>query len=52
MPGVAMPRPTGAWALDRAEKTLYADLIPLLLATGCRTGETLSATWDQFEGDT
>ena len=34
-----------------AEGTLYEDLVPLLLATGARAGETLAAEWSEFDLD-
>lgn len=35
-----------------AAGTLYANVVPLLLATGCRAGETLAAEWSEFDGNT
>jgi integrase len=32
--------------------TLYEDVVPLLLATGARAGEVLSAAWREFDGNT
>jgi integrase len=37
-------------ALDAYSRTPAADCIRLILLTGCRPGEAMLATWDQFDG--
>jgi integrase len=38
-------------ALNECQDTRAADLVRLCLLTGCRRGEALAATWDQFDLD-
>lgn len=38
-------------ALDQQPEKTSADAIKFIAATGCRKGEALKASWDQFNGD-